>query len=337
MDDFYGLDSEDAELIRNAYSQPWRYHHGVKHIESMMMKLSASEFANDSTMKYAVLWHDYVYEPGADDNEERSVEAWMEATKGVQHTTRDAVAKIIMSTKEPEKCEYGTRAYALNAWDWNGMGKVREIAPEYGRWLDQYEEDIFREHQKWPVQKYVEGRLAFIENAVSRGLMTPEVAAYLLPLVMRKRRVGIYAGSFTPFHKGHLNVIKKAERMFDKVIVAKGINPEKAAVGTEEFDNLQGTLRHHEVDMYFGQLVEYFNWKRDDLVEPVLVRGLRNGYDLSYEVNFMNFVNEQADARNCERIPITYIHCDREYEHVSSSAIRMLPKEDRERYLPDPQ
>ena len=121
------------------------------------------------------------------------------------------------------------------------------------------------------------------------------------------------------------------------MIVAKGINPEKAAVGTEEFDNLQGTLRHHEVDMYFGQLVEYFNWKRDDLVEPVLVRGLRNGYDLSYEVNFMNFVNEQADARNCERIPITYIHCDREYEHVSSSAIRMLPKEDRMRYLPDMQ
>ena len=337
MDDFYGLDGEHAELIRNAYSQPWRHHHGMNHLDSMMMKMYASEFANDSLMKYAVLWHDYVYEPGADDNEERSVEAWMEFSKGVQQTTRDAVVKIIMSTKDPEKCEIGTRAYALNAWDWNGMGNVRDITPEYGEWLDRYEDGIFREYQKWPVQRYVEGRLAFINDAVVRGLMTPEVAAYLRPLVQRKRRVGIYAGSFMPFHVGHLNVIRKAERMFDKVIVAKGLNPEKTGVGTEEFDNLPGTLRHHEVDTYFSQLVEYFNWKRDDLVEPVLVRGLRNGYDLSYEVNFMNFVNEQADARNCERIPITYIHCDREYEHVSSSAIRMLPKEDQVRYLPDMQ
>ncbi len=40
-------------------------------------------------------------------------------------------------------------------------------------------------------------------------------------------KLGIYAGSFNPIHRGHLNILQKARRVFDKVIVARGINPEK--------------------------------------------------------------------------------------------------------------
>ena len=40
-------------------------------------------------------------------------------------------------------------------------------------------------------------------------------------------KVGVYAGSFNPFHRGHYDILVKAEKIFDKVIVARGINPEK--------------------------------------------------------------------------------------------------------------
>ena len=46
-------------------------------------------------------------------------------------------------------------------------------------------------------------------------------------------RLGIYAGSFNPFHKGHYNILCKAEKIFDRVIIARGINPDK---GPSEYD-----------------------------------------------------------------------------------------------------
>ena len=42
-----------------------------------------------------------------------------------------------------------------------------------------------------------------------------------------KPNIGLFAGSFNPFHKGHYNVLIKAEMIFDKVIIAFGANPEK--------------------------------------------------------------------------------------------------------------
>lgn len=70
---------------------------------------------------------------------------------------------------------------------------------------------------------------------------------------------------------------------------------------------------------------------------PFQKRGLRNGYDLNQETNLIRFVDEQADAREIRRIPIVYISCDKEFEHVSSSAIRTLEPSDAERYVPDAQ
>lgn len=43
-------------------------------------------------------------------------------------------------------------------------------------------------------------------------------------------KVAIYSGSFNPFHEGHLDVIKQALKLFDKVVIAKGLNPEKPSV-----------------------------------------------------------------------------------------------------------
>ena len=41
------------------------------------------------------------------------------------------------------------------------------------------------------------------------------------------RTVAVYTGSFNPFHKGHLDILNKAKRMFDEVVIAVGHNPDK--------------------------------------------------------------------------------------------------------------
>ena len=41
------------------------------------------------------------------------------------------------------------------------------------------------------------------------------------------KTIGIYTGSFNPFHLGHLDILNKAKRMFDEVVIAVGHNPDK--------------------------------------------------------------------------------------------------------------
>lgn len=138
------------------------------------------------------------------------------------------------------------------------------------------------------------------------------------------KTLAIYAGSFNPFHKGHLNILQKSERIFGKgnVLIAIGINPEKS---------LQEDMfsRAAEISSATGCGVEVYTTFLHELVEKkelegfkvVIVRGLRNGDDLDYEVNQMRFVNDFK-----RDVDVVYITCDREFEHISSSAIRSLQK-----------
>ena len=208
----------EYDRIMEMYDQPWRYHHTKRHVNAMLHTLMKPPLKWDvKVVTNAVTFHDCVYEPLANDNEEKSNELWIAYAK--EHHFDDSliesVSRLILSTKHPEGCSTDIEIAFRDA-DWNNMGNMRIIDGEYARWLDDYETNVFREFQKVPVEQYVRGRLNFIDNAVASQLMTKEVAEHLKPLVSRKRRIGIYAGSFFPFHVGHLNILRKAERMFDR-------------------------------------------------------------------------------------------------------------------------
>jgi len=359
------MDKDWRFYNEECYSEPWRYHHTNAHVNMMLdgmqevLKreegkgiITADEHqAMWHILNGVIVFHDIVYDPLANDNEEKSVELWHEYVReyctshygGVdncQYTDKEIeeVANLIMSTKHPENASTKMELI-LRDLDWNHMGSVHDITPEYATWLDTYENNIFREFQKVPVEEYVKHRLVFIDNSVSKGLMTREVADYLRPLVQRKRMVGIYAGSFYPFHKGHLNIVRKAEKMFDKVIIAKGYNrAKKDLLGNQEFDNVKDIMRHHEVIEFPEQLVEFVNSKRSRYVEPVLVRGLRNGYDMDDEDNLVQFLDDMSERRDIPKLNIAYIHCDKKFEHIASHSIRVLDdKADRAMYIPNPQ
>ena len=143
------------------------------------------------------------------------------------------------------------------------------------------------------------------------------------------KNIAIYPGSFNPFHVGHLNIVQKSERIFGKgnVIIAMGINPDKIKSSEKEEYLKQKENEASELSSKIGREVIVY-WKfLHQLVEEyeskgynvVIIRGLRNGADLDYEVNQLRFVNDFKKDIN-----VIYITCDKEYEHISSSAIRKI-------------
>src|SRR5690606_36423802 len=121
-----------------------------------------------------------------------------------------------------------------------------------------------------------------------------------------------------PFHKGHFNVLQKAEKIFDKVIVAFGKNPDKSDL--RRFPVPQ-TITNRQIEEYRGLLTTFIAGLGHDVV---VIRGLRNSTDFQYEQNQYRYLQELMPG-----IRIVNIFCDKEFEHISSSGIRTLERFDR--------
>lgn len=136
------------------------------------------------------------------------------------------------------------------------------------------------------------------------------------------KTLAIYAGSFNPFHIGHLNIVEKAEKIFGRgnVLIAIGVNPEKAKsedLLSRSVDIANKTGR--SVEVYTTFLHELIEKKESEGYKVVLIRGLRNGDDLAYEDNQLKFINDFK-----KNIDVVFFRCDEEFQHISSSAIRNL-------------
>lgn len=127
--------------------------------------------------------------------------------------------------------------------------------------------------------------------------------------------VGVYCGSFNPFHVGHLNILQKAEQIFDKVYICRGVNPDK----DNKFVKMPSLKCYNFV--YNGLLTDFLNDLEE--VNPTesftLIRGLRSSADFESEkIQYRYLQSLKPD------IKVVNIICDAEFEHISSSSIRML-------------
>lgn len=114
--------------------------------------------------------------------------------------------------------------------------------------------------------------------------------------------IGFYAGSFDPFTNGHLQIVRKAAKCFDKVIVGIGYNAEKA----QRIDKVkmkeaieksiaEENLSNVEVVLYTGLTVD----KAIECKANILIRGLRNGTDYEYEENISAINEKIANMDTC--------------------------------------
>jgi pantetheine-phosphate adenylyltransferase len=133
--------------------------------------------------------------------------------------------------------------------------------------------------------------------------------------------IGLYAGSFNPLHVGHLSVIKQATEVFDKVIVAKGINPQKSDRIINAYPLPVSFLKSIDVDTrsYNTLLTDLIKELENEYYNVVLVRGLRNGADLEYEQNIIAFLKDMHPT-----LKSVAFYCDPKFRHISSGALREI-------------
>lgn len=131
-------------------------------------------------------------------------------------------------------------------------------------------------------------------------------------------RLAVCPGSFDPLTNGHVDMIRRAARLFDRVVVAVLVNAAKTplfSVG-ERVEILQEVLKDLpsvEFDTFDGLLVDYVERRQAD----VIVRGLRAVSDFDYEYQ-MAQMNRRLNAR----IETMFLVPDEQYAYTSSRLIK---------------
>lgn len=131
----------------------------------------------------------------------------------------------------------------------------------------------------------------------------------------------VYAGSFDPVTNGHLWMIREAVELFDELIVAVGVNPDKHCTFSvdERIDMLNAVTRGFDklrVDMFENQfLVNY----AQSVGANYIIRGIRTASDYEYE-RAMRYVNSDLFPD----ITTLFLLPPREYAEVSSTMVKGL-------------
>ncbi len=129
----------------------------------------------------------------------------------------------------------------------------------------------------------------------------------------------LYTGSFDPMTNGHLDIITRASKMFDEIVVGVIVNPNKKTLFTVEervemIEGIVSELGNVKVDSFEGLLADYVNKNNFNAV----VRGLRATSDFEYEI-------QMAQMNAClfkEGIESVFLMTSPKYSFISSSMIK---------------
>ncbi|MCI8647493.1 MAG: pantetheine-phosphate adenylyltransferase [Firmicutes bacterium] len=129
----------------------------------------------------------------------------------------------------------------------------------------------------------------------------------------------LYTGSFDPLTCGHLDIITRAARLYDKLIIGIVVNPSKKPMFSleereEMIRRVTKDLPNVEVDHFSGLLANYVNSNNFDAV----IRGLRATTDFEYEIQMA-----QMNARLYhEHVETVFLMTNPNYSFISSSMIK---------------
>ena len=130
----------------------------------------------------------------------------------------------------------------------------------------------------------------------------------------------VYPGTFDPITNGHIDIIKRASKMFEEVIVAVAENTHKNPLFTleERVDMVKNSIinfNNVKVESYTDLLIDYLK----KVKRFIVIRGLRAFSDFEYEFQ-LNLINKRLG----DHIEMIYMMPDQTFLYISSSAIKEL-------------
>lgn len=289
--------------------------HGPGHLRSLLADFADVPAGDErDTLRLAALYHDAIYNPLRADNEEASAALLLRHAADRTNRIVQRAAEIIVASKWNKLPD---DALTWRFWE----ADCKPLATDYPLASRvAYERAIFREYQWASWTTYREKRAEFLRDWSHRFPQQREGVEICLGLLEGlSPRVAVYPGSFNPFLRGHLSILRQAERVFDKVIIGVAVNRQKSgAVDTLEARRaeLQARLCFHEVAGVPGLLTDFVE---QFPLQLSVVRGVRDGTNLEAELRYARFLGELRPVTN-----VVWIGCEAEWQHLSSSAIREL-------------
>ncbi|MEK6828367.1 MAG: pantetheine-phosphate adenylyltransferase [Nanoarchaeota archaeon] len=134
-------------------------------------------------------------------------------------------------------------------------------------------------------------------------------------------KTAVYPGTFDPVTNGHVDIIERALRLFDKLYVVVGDNPQKAPTFTskDRIEMLKESLENHNekivVEHFDGLLLNYVKKKKSN----VIIRGLRAISDFEFEFS-RALLNRELE----EDIETIFIMTKDDYAFISSSIVKEI-------------
>ena len=135
-------------------------------------------------------------------------------------------------------------------------------------------------------------------------------------------RIAVYPGSFDPLTRGHLDIIQRASKICDHVIVAVSNNASKRNTFSvsERIEMVEESIRNLpnvDCDTISGLLVDYMKRKK----ARVLIRGLRVVSDMDYEFQLASF-----NRRLNKDVETVFLMPDDQYTYLASSMVREIAR-----------
>ncbi len=135
-------------------------------------------------------------------------------------------------------------------------------------------------------------------------------------------RIAVYPGSFDPLTRGHLDIVQRAARIFDHVIVAVSNNASKrhSFSVSERIEMVEDAIRglpNADADTFTGLLVDYLKRKK----ARVLIRGLRVVSDMDYEFQLASF-----NRRLNKDVETVFLMPDDQHTYLASSMVREVAR-----------
>jgi pantetheine-phosphate adenylyltransferase len=137
---------------------------------------------------------------------------------------------------------------------------------------------------------------------------------------MLNPRIAVCPGTFDPVHLGHLDVVRRGSRLFDRLVIGVGVNPEKRPFFTPEervelLRRVVAPFGNVEVRAFEGLVVKFAR----DTGARVMLRGLRTLSDMEYEFH-MSLTNHNLDPE----VETVFLMAQVEHSHFSSTLIRQI-------------